>query len=298
MAAILVLGADSQIARELAARAAGVGIPVSAVGRPLVDVADGVAVRSAIALAAPALVVNTAAYTHVDRAETDVDEAFRANATGPDIVARSCGEAGVPLVHLSTDYVFDGRKPTAYTEDDPVAPLSVYGRSKAAGEDAVRRALDRHIIMRTSWVYGAYGSNFLKTILRLALEHDELTMVADQLGCPTATADIADAILAIAARIAAADATWGTYHFVGRGATTWHGFAEEIVDVQAGITGRRPKVVAITTADYPRPARRPANSALDSSRFHQAFGVRAADWRERVRHLVAALAVRPAAGMS
>jgi dTDP-4-dehydrorhamnose reductase len=208
-------------------------------------------------------------------------------------------EAGAALVHLSTDYVFDGRKSTAYTEDDPVAPLSVYGRSKAAGEDAVRQALDRHIVLRTSWVYGGYGSNFLKTILRLALEHDELTMVADQFGCPTATADIADAILAIAARIADDDdATWGTYHFVGRGVTTWHGFAEEIVDVQAGITGRRPKVVAIATSDYPRPARRPANSALDSSRFHQAFGVRAADWRERVRHVAAALAVRPAAGMS
>jgi dTDP-4-dehydrorhamnose reductase len=298
MAAILVLGADSQVARELTARAAGVGIAASAVRRTEVDVADSVAVRSAIAFAAPVLVVNTAAYTDVDRAETDVDEAFRANATGPDIVARSCAEADVPLVHLSTDYVFDGSKPTAYTEDDPVAPLSVYGRSKAEGEDAVRRALDRHIILRTSWVYGAYGSNFLKTILRRAQEHDELTIVADQLGCPTATADIADAILGIAGRIADDGTPWGTYHFVGRGVTTWHGFAAEIVDAQAGITGRRPKVVAITTAEYPRPARRPANSALDSSRFHQAFGVRAADWRERVRHVVAALAIRPAAGAS
>jgi dTDP-4-dehydrorhamnose reductase len=294
-AAILILGADSQVAREFAARAAHAGVALSAVRRTEVDIADRAAVQAAIARAAPVLVVNTAAYTNVDRAETEVEQAFRANAIGPAVVARSCAEADVPLVHLSTDYVFDGRKDGPYTEDDPVAPLSVYGRSKAEGEAAVRGGLQRHVILRASWVYGAYGSNFLKTILRLAQERDELSIVADQHGCPTATADIADAMLAVAARVAEDAAPWGTYHFGGRGATTWHGFAAEIVEAQAGLTGRRPRVVPITTSEYPRPARRPANSVLDSSRFQRTFGLRAADWRERTRSVVAALVSGPLA---
>jgi dTDP-4-dehydrorhamnose reductase len=293
--AILILGADSQVARELAVRAATEGVALSAVRRTEVDIADRTAVQAAIARAAPGLVVNAAAYTDVDRAETEVEQAFRANAIGPAVVARSCAEADVPLVHLSTDYVFDGRKDGPYTEDDPVAPLSVYGRSKAEGEAAVRGALRRHVILRTSWVYGTYGSNFLKTILRLAQERDELSIVADQRGCPTATADLADAMLAVAARVGQKAAPWGTYHFVGRGETTWYGFATEIVAAQAGLTGRRPRVVPVTTSEYPRLAQRPANSVLDPSRFHRTFGLRAAHWRERTRTVVAALLGGPLA---
>jgi dTDP-4-dehydrorhamnose reductase len=286
---LLVLGADGQVARELCARAAELGIAARAVRRREVDITDAAQLRAAIAGTAPSLVVNTAAYTNVDRAETDSEAAFAVNGAAPGLVAVACGDAGVPLVHLSTDYVFDGTKPTAYLEDDPVAPINVYGGSKAQGEQAVRHALARHVILRTSWVYGSYGSNFLKTVLRLARDQAELRIIADQRGCPTATIDIADAILAIARRIAGADVPWGTYHFAGSGVTTWHGFASEIVDAQAPVTGRRPAVTAITASSYPQPARRPANSELDSSRFARMFGCRAADWRMRVRGVVAAL---------
>jgi dTDP-4-dehydrorhamnose reductase len=287
---ILVLGADSQVARELAARAALAAIAVSAARRCDVDITEAAQVRSAIARTSPSLVVNAAAYTAVDRAETEVAQAVLVNATGAGIVAAACAAADVPLLHLSTDYVFAGTKATAYTEDDPVAPLNVYGRSKAEGETAVRGTLARHLILRTSWVYGAHGANFLKTILRLARDRQELRVVADQHGCPTATADIAEAILAAARRIAEGTAPWGTWHFAGTGVTTWHGFAAEIVGAQAATAGRRPAVVPIASAEYPQAATRPANSALDSARFARVFGLRAADWRARTREVVAVLA--------
>ncbi len=170
-----------------------------------------------------------------------------------------------------------------------IAPLGVYGRSKAAGETAVREALPEHVILRTSWVYGEYGANFLKTMLRLACERDELRIVADQRGCPTATADLADAILHIAPRIMRREPFWGTYHLAGTGATTWHGFATEIVESQARVTGRRPRIVPIPTSEYPTRARRPANSELDCSLFAATFGFRAEDWRDRTRQVTAAL---------
>ena len=195
----------------------------------------------------------------------------------------------IPLLHVSTDYVFDGTKATAYVEDDPIAPLGVYGRSKAEGEAAVRRVLEHHVILRTSWVYGVYGANFLKTVLRLARERDELRIVADQRGCPTGTADIAEAILAIAPPLARREPVWGTYHFAGQGVTTWHGFASEIVDAQAADHQPAPAVVPISTAEYPTAAQRPANSELDSSRFAATFGIKAKDWRERTRQVTAAL---------
>lgn len=200
------------------------------------------------------------------------------------------------MIHISTDYVFDGSKPSAYREDDPISPLGVYGRSKVAGEDAVRQALDRHLILRTSWVYGAHGTNFLKTMLRLARERSELRVVADQRGCPTATIDIADAILSIAPVLAGGAPVFGTYHFAGSGVTTWHGFAIAIVKAQAAFTGRRPEVVPISTSEYPTVARRPANSELDSTRFASTFGLRAADWQERTRAIVSALLGRAKQG--
>jgi dTDP-4-dehydrorhamnose reductase len=234
-------------------------------------------------------VVNAAAYTKVDLAETEIEAARRGNEIGPGVLAATCAAAGVPLVHISTDYVFDGSQQGAYRESDPIAPLGVYGRTKAAGETAVRAALPEHIILRTSWVYGAFGNNFLKTMLRLAATKDELRVVADQRGCPTSTRDIAAAILALAPRLIAREKVWGTYHFAGTGVTTWHGFATGIVAAQAPLTGRKPPVVPITTAEFPTAARRPANSELDCGLFAKTFGFRARRWEDETDATVRAL---------
>lgn len=289
MAAILAFGAEGQLGRELAACARRHGISIRMVSRGEADISDADAVERAMTSAAPAIVVNAAGYTKVDRAEAEPGAAFRANAVGPEILARACATNGIPLVHISTDYVFDGGKMTAYVESDPVAPLGVYGRSKAAGEAAVRQSLEHHVILRTSWVYGVYGVNFLKTILRLAGERDELRVVADQRGRPTGTTDLAEAILSIAPLLERREPVWGTYHFAGEGVTTWFGFASEIVDVQSAVTHKRPAVIPISTDEYPTAARRPANSELDCSYFAAVFGFGAKDWRERAYEVTAAL---------
>ncbi|MCI0466732.1 MAG: dTDP-4-dehydrorhamnose reductase, partial [Beijerinckiaceae bacterium] len=237
----------------------------------------------------PRLVVNAAAYTAVDKAESEPEAAFAANSAGAEAAARAAALRQVPILQLSTDYVFDGTKKGAYRETDPAAPLGIYGKSKAEGEARVRKANPHHFILRTSWVYGRFGSNFLKTILRLSREREELRIVADQRGCPTATADLAEAILAIDRALAAGIDSPGTYHFAGDGVTSWHGFASLIVEVQAQETGRRPSVMPVSTAEYPTPARRPANSELDSRLFASAFGCRASPWQTRVRETVQSL---------
>ncbi len=287
---ILLFGAAGQVGQELLTLARARNTPIVGLTRAEADITDAAAVAALMAAHQPRLAVNAAAYTAVDRAEGEPDKAEAANALGPGVLARASEAAGVPLLHLSTDYVFDGNKRGAYTEEDPVSPLGVYGRTKAAGETAVRAATPRHVILRTAWVYGAYGQNFLKTMLRLAGERDRLRVVADQHGCPTATADIAEAILAVDAALGAGRARFGTFHFAGTGETSWHGFAQAIVAAQAAHTGKRPPVDAIATADYPTPARRPANSRLDASRFAEAYGCRARPWQERVSELVGQLA--------
>jgi dTDP-4-dehydrorhamnose reductase len=287
---ILVFGGNGQLGQELARAAAASGISLKALPRSEVDIADQAAVRDALGAARPSLVVNAAAYTKVDLAEKEVAEAERGNVLGPGIVASACAEVGVPLVHISTDYVFDGLKSEPYIEDDPIAPLGVYGRTKAEGEERVRGALPRHIILRTAWVYGEFGHNFLKTIVRLAQEREELRIVADQRGCPTSTRDLASAILRIAPRLAASEPVWGTYHYAGSGIATWHEFAGRIVAAQAPLTGRRPRVTAITTADYPTPARRPANSAFACDRFAGVFGFRGRPWAKEAEEITVAVA--------
>ncbi len=286
---LLVFGAAGQVGQELLALASARGMPVSGVTRGQADITDADAVTALVRATGPRMIVNAAAYTAVDRAEGEPDAAEAGNARGPAVLARAAEAAGVPILHLSTDYVFDGSKHGAYTEDDAVSPLGVYGRTKAAGEAAVRAASARHVILRTAWVYGAYGNNFLKTMLRLAGERDRLRVVGDQYGCPTATIDIAEAILAVDRAVAAGAPAYGTYHFAGTGDTSWHGFAEAIIAAQATRTGRRPPVDAIATAEYPTPARRPVNSRLDSRRFAEAFGTRAAPWPDRVGEVVARL---------
>jgi dTDP-4-dehydrorhamnose reductase len=285
---ILVFG-QGQLGQELVRSARERGTPLVALPHAEADIADRAAVEGAITRHRPALVVNAAAYTKVDLAEKEIAAARRGNETGPAIIAAACAKAGVPLVHVSTDYVFDGSKAGAYVETDPIAPLGVYGRTKAAGEAAVRAALPEHVILRTAWVYGEFGNNFLKTMMRLARERDKLTIVADQRGCPTSTRDLAEAILTIAPRLAARERVWGTYHLAGTGVTTWHGFATRIVAAQAPLTGRKPPVIAITTAEYPTAAQRPANSELDSSLFAKTFGFRARRWEDESDATVRAL---------
>jgi dTDP-4-dehydrorhamnose reductase len=286
---ILVFG-NGQLGQELTRASAARAMPLVALSHAQADITDSAAVRDALKRHGPLLVVNAAGYTKVDLAETETDLARQANEVGPAIVGAACAAAGVPLIHLSTDYVFDGNKPTPYVEGDPIAPINSYGRSKAGGERAVRENTPLHVILRTSWVYGEFGQNFLKTMLRLATTRDELRVVADQRGCPTATPDLADAILKITPQLLGGDKIWGTYHFAGSGATTWHGFAARIVAAQAPLTGRTPPVIPITTAEFPTPARRPANSVLDCNLFHRVFGFRGRPWTEQADAITRAVA--------
>jgi dTDP-4-dehydrorhamnose reductase len=232
-----------------------------------------------IARIAPDIVVNAVAYTAVDRAEGDSEAAFRANAEAPRRIADACAGRDALLLHYSTDYVFDGRGKRPYREDDPTAPLGVYGASKLAGEQAVRDSGARHMIFRTAWVYAAHGSNFLRTMLRLAAERDELRVVADQVGSPTSAAMIADASAHVLRQQFVRSDTW---HLTATGETSWFGFAEAIIDGAhaRGMIGQRPRIVPITTADYPTPATRPAYSVLDTTALQRDFDLRLPSWQD------------------
>lgn len=283
-ARLVVFGRTGQLARELARAALPAGWTMAAVGREEADLAGpGEAFDRAIqrhGSDSGTIVLNAAAYTAVDKAEGDAATAFAVNRDGPAHLARACALHGVPLIHISTDYVFDGTKSGAYNEGDPVNPLGVYGASKEAGERAVREAQPRHVILRASWVYSPFGHNFVKTMLKLGGERPELRIVDDQRGCPTAARDLAAAIVAIARQLAAGKRDgYGTFHYAGAGDCTWFGFAREIFAV-AGRHGRPvPRLIPITTADYPTPARRPANSVLDCAHIRGIYGIRPADWR-------------------
>lgn len=294
---ILLCGAGGQVGTELRRLIWPEGWSIVATDRPDLDIGDRAAIDAAFARLRPGIVLNAAAYTAVDRAESEPEAAWAGNCQGPANLATACRAAGIPLVHISTDYVFDGNKPGPYVEDDPVNSLGVYGRSKEAGEEAVRNELPEHVILRTAWLYSAHGHNFVKTMLRLAETHRSLRVVADQRGSPTSAADIAAAIAAIAVRIAAGSGRWGTYHFAGAGAVSWHGFAETIFATAAPWRGPPPEVTAITTADYPTPARRPANSVLDCHRIGADYGIAPRPWQDAladvVRELYEGLPPRP-----
>jgi dTDP-4-dehydrorhamnose reductase len=275
---VLVTGGTGQLASALAGAA-----DIVRVGRPTFDFDRTPSIEVAFHAASPRLVVNAAAYTAVDAAETDADAAYRANADGPAILARLCAETDIPLIHISTDYVFDGCKPDPYLESDPVAPQGVYGASKLAGEEAVRKSRARSIILRTAWVYAATGKNFVRTMLAAGKTRDRLAVVADQQGCPTTAKDLAAAIRAIIAQL---DQTgWdpaysGVFHAAGGGATTWHGLAVAIFEEAARHGAKVPEVAPIAAEDWPTPARRPANSRLDCTRLDDVFGIRLPQWRE------------------
>ena len=283
---ILIVGSAGQIGSELMRAPIPAGWERVGLSRAEFDITDERAVAATLAACRPDVVINAAAYTAVDRAESERDSAFAVNATGPAILARFCGVLGAALIHYSTDYVFDGAKAAPYAEADPVNPLGVYGASKEAGERAVRTALTRHVILRTSWVYGTAGGNFVKTMIRLAGERPELRVVDDQFGCPTAAADIAEATIEVAAAIAAGHARWGTFHYAGNAGTSWHGFATAIVGEAAKRTGRRPHVRPISSADYPTPARRPANSVLDCTAIADAYGIRGKPWEQGLSRII------------
>ncbi|MGE5270300.1 MAG: dTDP-4-dehydrorhamnose reductase, partial [Thiohalocapsa sp.] len=238
---LLILGAGGQVGHELCRRAWPQSYRIAAFTHAELDIARREAVAAAVPREAPDVVVNAAAYTAVDRAESETDRAWAGNCTGPLNLAAACRDAGIPLVHLSTDYVFDGSKEGPYREDDAVRPLGAYGQSKEAGERAVRGLLPQHVILRTAWVYSAHGNNFVKTMLRLADGRPVLRVVADQVGSPTSAADIAAAIARIVRQIAAGEARWGTYNFAGAGAVSWHGFAEAIFELAAPWRGPPPR---------------------------------------------------------
>jgi dTDP-4-dehydrorhamnose reductase len=277
---IVVFGAGGQIGREVCRAAWLPGHTILPLDRKAVDITKSAAVGAMLTRETPDLVINLAAYTAVDRAESEPDLAWAVNCAGAAHIAAACGENATPLIHLSTDYVFDGRKTEPYREDDAVGPLGVYGHSKEAGERAVRAALAQHVILRTAWVFGAHGANFVKTMLRLAAERSMLRIVADQRGCPTAAADIAAALMVISGHIEKGEVKWGTYHFAGDCAVSWHRFAETIFDLAAPQLVTRPKVEPITTDQYPTPAQRPMNSVLDCRKIHDVFGISPPSWRK------------------
>jgi dTDP-4-dehydrorhamnose reductase len=286
---ILIFGARGQVGREIVSLAAARGLPVVGLSRTDADITNETTMRVALEVHRPSVVVNGAAYTSVDRAEREPEIVAVANVTGPAVLAAVCASTNVPLIHLSCDYVFNGAKKSAYVENDRVAPLNIYGRTKAEGEAKVRELLPRHVILRSSWIYGPHGQNFLRNVLKLASEREELRIVSDQIGCPTATIDIAEAVLAVARKLATEAKVSGIFHFAGTGATSRYGFASEIVQRQAVFTGRTPKVTEIKMAEYPVAAKRPLNCELDSSRFRAAFGYSATPWQHRVAEVVAAL---------
>lgn len=293
----LLLGANGQVGRELRRALAPLGEVVCTTRSGTLEdgaaceVADFDRPESLSALLdriAPTVVVNAAAYTAVDKAEEDRDAAFRANAESPGALARWCAAHGVPLVHYSTDYVFDGRGTAPYAVDAPTAPLGVYGASKLAGEEAVRAAGGQHLIIRTAWVYASHGKNFLLTMLRVGAQRDELRVVADQIGTPTSAALIADVTAQVLRQGTKASGTW---HLTAAGQTSWHGFAEAIFAraVASGLLPRAPQVVAIPTSEYPTPARRPAYSCLDTTSLQRDFGIDLPAWETALDSVVAEL---------
>ena len=274
----LIFGKTGQVAQELARRAPDAQFA----GRETADLTDPAACAALIRQLHPSAVINAAAYTAVDKAESDAATAQLVNADAPAAMAAACAELGIPFVHISTDYVFDGSGDTARAEDAPTAPLGVYGQTKLDGERAVQAAAGQYAIMRTSWVFSAHGNNFVKTMLRFGAERDRLTIVADQIGGPTASADIAAAALSMAATMRADATKGGIYHFAGAPDVSWADFAREIF-AQSDLA---PEVVDIPSSDYPTPAKRPLNSRLDCAAITRDFGIARPDWRVSLQNVI------------
>jgi dTDP-4-dehydrorhamnose reductase len=288
---VLVIGREGQLARSLVEAADTPGVGVVSAGRPDVDLIDEKSVAAMVARERPDAVVNAAAYTAVDKAEAEPEIARAVNVLGAEYVARACAASSVPLIHISTDYVFDGMKGGAYREDDPTGPINAYGDSKLEGEHRVAKACERHLILRTAWVHSPWGANFVKTMLRLAADRPAISVVDDQRGSPTYAPHLARIVLAVAARAAVnpTDTGWGIYHAVGGGETTWFGFAREIFRFAAEHGLPTADVVAIATSAFPTPARRPANSRLNCDKLRLLFGLEMPDWHIGAQDCVARL---------
>jgi dTDP-4-dehydrorhamnose reductase len=285
---LLVIGSNGQLGWELCRQGKDRGLDLIPLDLPEFDITDKSAVHSAVTRSHADLAVNAAAYTAVDRAESEIDMAFAVNRDGPSYLASACSKVHIPLIHVSTDYVFDGCKKGAYLETDLVTPIGIYGKSKAEGEEKVRSNLNEHIIIRTSWLYGVHGNNFVKTMLRLGREREELRVVDDQHGCPTFAADLAEAILTIASLIERGEnISWGTYHCCGGGSTTWYGFALKIFEIAKGYdTLKLKKVIPITTSEYPTPAKRPVNSVMACSLLERNFLITPRAWEESLSRMI------------
>jgi dTDP-4-dehydrorhamnose reductase len=295
---ILIVGNAGQLGRELECLFAGVG-PMVAVDRESVDLADPDQTRALVRRAAPDVILNAAAYTAVDRAESDLALAHAINALAPRVLAEEAVERNALLVHYSTDYVFDGSKAGPWTETDAPHPLSVYGASKLAGEHAVQNSRAKHLIFRTSWVYGPHGNNFLLTMLRLARERDRLSIVDDQIGAPTTSIELARATHAIVTGLIAGrfgpPQDWsGLYHMTCAGSVSWYGFAQAIFSRASTLLGvKSPELTPIATKDYPTPAARPRNSVLSNDKLHTRFGVQLASWESALDEVIESLTHLP-----
>ena len=283
---VLLTGGGGQVGQAFQRLVAGT-YDVVAPSRAILDLCEPDMIATFVEAGSWSLVINAGAYTAVDRAESEPIEAWRVNAVAPAALALATVKAGVPLIQISTDYVFNGMKPSAYLESDPVGPISVYGASKEGGEQAVRTQNPRHVILRTAWVVSPYGQNFIKTMLRLAQDRDQLAVVDDQLGCPTSAADIAGTLVAVADRLmSSTDTPYGTYHFVNSGEATWCELARRVFQRAVRYNQRVPDVRAIPSSDYPTPARRPMNSRLDTAKITQDFGVVPRSWHQAVDQVV------------
>ena len=290
---VAITGCKGQLGRELISTAVHPAIEIFCTDVQEMDITSSDQINAVLSGFKPHAVINAAAYTQVDAAETERDLAFAINAAAPGLLAEWCSRSGACLVHVSTDYVFNGRKGAPYIETDAVDPLSLYGASKAEGEIRVRKHLARHFIVRTSWLYSTHGQNFVKTVLGLSRKQETLRIVSDQYGSPTSATNLAEAIWTIINRIESSpEDLWGTYHFCSRGVVSWYEFASEIVaSLPAGPNGRRARVTPITTSEYPTQAERPAYSALDCSKFETTFEFGLSNWTDSLKPVVKALSL-------
>ncbi len=291
---LLVTGRHGQVAQAVLQLSGEQGMDVIALGRPEFDLERPEVLAEQLVASRPDVVVSAAAYTAVDLAESEPTRAHVINAVAPGVIAAAAAAAGAPIIHLSTDYVFDGAKSSPYVETDLTGPLTVYGATKLAGEDAVASMNPRHVILRTAWVYAPTGKNFVRTMLRLAETREDLGVVADQHGCPSYAPDIAAAVLRVACILARGEGEQGVYHMAGSESASWADFAVGILERSQARGGPCARVKPITTAEYPTPAPRPMNSRLDCSRMRRVFGVELAGWREALDRCLDALEIQSA----